>query len=89
VGQAQAQQTEERDPGDDRRVFFLRAAIFAAFSVSGGLAPNIWLLLACRFIMCIGGAMMWPAILAPVVQQLVMCEHEVCDSLFMVSRHAA
>jgi MFS family permease len=58
-----AQQTEERDAGADRPVFFLGAAIFAAFSVSGGFAPNIWLLLACRFVMGIGGAMMWPVIL--------------------------
>ena len=46
-----------------RRVFWLGAAIFAAFSVVGGLAPNIWLLLASRFIMGIGGALMWPAVL--------------------------
>ncbi len=38
-------------------------AIFALFSLIGGLAPNIGLLLACRFVMGIGGAMMWPAIL--------------------------
>jgi MFS family permease len=46
-----------------RRIFLIRTAIFAAFSVIGGLAPDMWLLLACRFIMGIGGAMMWPAIL--------------------------
>lgn len=46
-----------------RRVFVLGAGIFAAFSVIGGLAPDIWVLLACRFLMGIGGAMMWPAIL--------------------------
>ena len=46
-----------------RRIFFVGSAIFAAFSVIGGFAPNIWLLLACRFVMGIGGAMMWPAIL--------------------------
>jgi EmrB/QacA subfamily drug resistance transporter len=46
-----------------RRIFIVGAAIFALFSVIGGLAPNIWLLLACRFLMGIGGAMMWPAIL--------------------------
>ncbi|MHA1518435.1 MAG: MFS transporter [Alphaproteobacteria bacterium] len=44
-------------------MFFIGSAIFAAFSVLGGLAPNIWMLLACRFLMGIGGAMMWPAIL--------------------------
>ena len=46
-----------------RRIFMLGAAIFAAFSVIGGFAPNAGVLLACRFLMGIGGAMMWPAIL--------------------------
>ncbi len=46
-----------------RRIFLVGTAIFALFSVIGGLAPNIGILLACRFIMGIGGAMMWPAIL--------------------------
>jgi len=46
-----------------RRIFFIGAAVFATFSVLGGFATDIWLLLACRFIMGIGGALMWPAIL--------------------------
>jgi EmrB/QacA subfamily drug resistance transporter len=46
-----------------RRVFFIGSAIFAAFSMLGGFAPDVWLLLASRFTMGIGGAMMWPAIL--------------------------
>jgi EmrB/QacA subfamily drug resistance transporter len=46
-----------------RRIFFIGSAIFAGFSVLGGFAPNIWVLLTCRFLMGIGGAMMWPAIL--------------------------
>ena len=46
-----------------RRIFFIGAVIFAAFSVLGGFAPDIWLLLAARFTMGIGGALMWPAIL--------------------------
>ena len=46
-----------------RRIFIVGTAIFAVFSVIGGLAPNVGLLLACRFLMGIGGAMMWPAIL--------------------------
>ncbi len=46
-----------------RRIFLVGTAIFAFFSVIGGLAPNVGLLLACRFVMGIGGAMMWPAIL--------------------------
>lgn len=46
-----------------RRIFMAGATIFAAFSVIGGLAPNAGLLLACRFLMGVGGAMMWPAIL--------------------------
>src|ERR1700757_2206821 len=34
-----------------RRIFFVGTAIFAIFSVIGGLAPNIGLLLTCRFLM--------------------------------------
>ncbi|MBN9023348.1 MAG: DHA2 family efflux MFS transporter permease subunit [Rhizobiales bacterium] len=46
-----------------RRMFMVGATIFAAFSVIGGLAPDIWVLLGARFLMGIGGALMWPAIL--------------------------
>jgi EmrB/QacA subfamily drug resistance transporter len=46
-----------------RRIFFAGAAIFAVFSVLGGLAPDAWLLIACRALMGIGGALMWPATL--------------------------
>jgi EmrB/QacA subfamily drug resistance transporter len=46
-----------------RRIFFLGASVFAVFSVIGGLAPNVGVLLACRALMGVGGAMMWPAIL--------------------------
>lgn len=46
-----------------RKVLFIGAAVFAFFSVLGGLAPNIWILIACRALMGIGGALMWPAIL--------------------------
>jgi len=46
-----------------RRIFFAGATIFAGFSMIGGFAPNASVLLACRFLMGIGGAMMWPAIL--------------------------
>jgi EmrB/QacA subfamily drug resistance transporter len=46
-----------------RRIFFLGAGLFAVFSVIGGFAPNVNVLLACRALMGVGGAMMWPAIL--------------------------
>jgi EmrB/QacA subfamily drug resistance transporter len=46
-----------------RRVFLLGAMVFATFSLLGGLAPNIELLIAARALMGIGGAMMWPAVL--------------------------
>src|SRR5215831_9066541 len=46
-----------------RKIFFAGAAIFAVFSLIGGLAPNIGVLLACRAVMGVGGAMMWPATL--------------------------
>jgi EmrB/QacA subfamily drug resistance transporter len=46
-----------------RRILFIGAAIFAFFSFLGGLAPSVGVLIACRALMGIGGAMMWPAIL--------------------------
>jgi EmrB/QacA subfamily drug resistance transporter len=46
-----------------RRIFFMGATIFAAFSTLGGFAPGSGWLIACRALMGIGGAMMWPAIL--------------------------
>jgi EmrB/QacA subfamily drug resistance transporter len=46
-----------------RRMFFAGCGIFAVFSVIGGFAPNVGTLLACRFLMGVGGALMWPAIL--------------------------
>ena len=46
-----------------RRVFFFGCGIFAIASVIGGAAPNVALLLTCRAVMGVGGAMMWPAIL--------------------------
>jgi len=46
-----------------RRVFFIGCTIFAAFSLLGGVAPSIAVLLASRALMGIGGAMMWPAIM--------------------------
>jgi EmrB/QacA subfamily drug resistance transporter len=46
-----------------RRMFVVGATTFAAFSLLGGLAPQIVWLIACRAFMGIGGALMWPAIL--------------------------
>lgn len=46
-----------------RAAFFLGSGIFAAFSVVGGLAPDVWVVLAARFLMGVGGALMWPAVL--------------------------
>jgi EmrB/QacA subfamily drug resistance transporter len=46
-----------------RRAFFLGSAIFAAFSLLGGVAQNAPWLIATRVGMGIGGALMWPAIL--------------------------
>jgi EmrB/QacA subfamily drug resistance transporter len=46
-----------------KRIFILGAAIFATFSVLGGAAQDTAWLIACRALMGIGGAMMWPAIL--------------------------
>ena len=46
-----------------KRIFMIGSAIFATFSVLGGLAPNVEVLIGCRAVMGIGGAMMWPAVL--------------------------
>lgn len=46
-----------------KRMFILGAAIFAGFSLLGGLAPDIGLLIGARGLMGIGGALMWPAVL--------------------------
>jgi EmrB/QacA subfamily drug resistance transporter len=46
-----------------RRTFVAGAAIFAGFSLLGGLAPDAAWLIACRAAMGVGGALMWPAVL--------------------------
>jgi EmrB/QacA subfamily drug resistance transporter len=46
-----------------RRVFFVGCAIFALFSLVGGLAEDVAVLLGARALMGIGGALMWPAIM--------------------------
>src|SRR6266511_6035270 len=46
-----------------RRAFFVGSAIFAAMSLSGGVAQTEAWLIASRVLMGIGGALMWPAIL--------------------------
>ncbi len=45
------------------RILYIGAAIFAGFSLLGGLSPNLGLLIASRVLMGVGGALMWPAIL--------------------------
>jgi EmrB/QacA subfamily drug resistance transporter len=46
-----------------RRAFFLGSALFAAFSLLGGLAPDAIFLIIMRVGMGVGAALMWPAIL--------------------------
>lgn len=46
-----------------RRIFFIGTAIFALFSLLGGVAPNVIWLIAARALMGVGGALMWPAVL--------------------------
>jgi len=46
-----------------KRIFMIGAAIFGVFSLLCGLMPDIDLLIACRALMGVGGALMWPAIL--------------------------
>ena len=46
-----------------REALVVGALFFAVFSLLGGLAPNVWVLIASRMLMGVGGALMWPAIL--------------------------
>ena len=46
-----------------RRAFFVGSALFAGFSLLGGLAPSAIFLIVMRVGMGIGAALMWPAIL--------------------------
>src|SRR3954451_15348980 len=49
-----------------KKIFFIGAAFFAGFSVLGGAAQDAGWLIACRALMGIGGALIWPAILGMV-----------------------
>ncbi|MCO1334414.1 MFS transporter [Microbulbifer sp. OS29] len=46
-----------------RNIFMLGAVIFVFFSLLGGLAMDIWMLLVSRALMGVGAALMWPSIL--------------------------
>lgn len=46
-----------------KRIFIVGAAIFAGFSLLGGIAQSVAWLIVCRTLMGVGGALMWPAIL--------------------------
>ena len=46
-----------------RRMFFVGAAVFAAFSAIAAAAPTLEVLLGARALMGVGGAIMWPAVL--------------------------
>lgn len=46
-----------------KRMFMAGASIFAVFSLLCGVVPDVGLLIACRALMGVGGALMWPAIL--------------------------
>jgi EmrB/QacA subfamily drug resistance transporter len=46
-----------------KRAFLAGALAFGVFSLAAGVAPNVNLLILCRALMGLGGAVMWPAIL--------------------------
>jgi EmrB/QacA subfamily drug resistance transporter len=46
-----------------KRIFIVGTVLFATFSLLGGAAQDTAWLIACRALMGIGGALMWPAIL--------------------------
>ena len=66
-----------------RRIFFIGATIFAGFSVIGGLATDIAMLLIARGMMGIGGALMWPAILGMTYGMLPTSRAAIGGSLIM------
>jgi EmrB/QacA subfamily drug resistance transporter len=46
-----------------KRAFMVGASVFAFFSLLSGLMPTVVLLIICRALMGVGGAVMWPAVL--------------------------
>ncbi len=52
------------------RILYLGTAIFALFSLVGGLAPDVYSLIVARGLQGVGGALMWPAILGLIYQIL-------------------
>jgi EmrB/QacA subfamily drug resistance transporter len=46
-----------------KRAFMAGASVFGFFSLLSGLMPNVYLLIICRALMGVGGAVMWPAVL--------------------------
>jgi EmrB/QacA subfamily drug resistance transporter len=46
-----------------KRLFMIGALIFAGFSLGCAVAPDVYTLIACRGLMGIGGAIMWPSVL--------------------------
>lgn len=66
-----------------RRMFFLGAAIFAGFSLLGGVAQDDVWLIACRALMGIGGALMWPAILGMTFDALPASKAGIAGGLIM------
>ena len=66
-----------------RRIFFIGAAVFAMFSLLGGLAADVYMLLAARALMGIGGALMWPAVLGMTFALLPVSRAALGGSLVM------
>ena len=46
-----------------KRMFMIGATIFSVFSIVGGLAPTIEILILSRALMAVGGALVWPSVL--------------------------
>jgi len=66
-----------------RRIFLIGSCIFGLFSLIGGLAQNVGLLLVCRGIMGLGGAMMWPAVLGMTFQIVPKSRAGLAGGLFI------
>ncbi|MEM8564027.1 MAG: MFS transporter [Pseudomonadota bacterium] len=53
-----------------RRIFALGSLMFAVFSLLGGLSQEVGMLITCRALMGVGGALMWPAIIGLIFEVL-------------------
>ncbi|WP_299582887.1 MFS transporter [uncultured Microbulbifer sp.] len=72
-----------------RRTFFIGASLFSLFSLLGGFSSTIWMLMGCRVLLSIGGAMMWPSVIGMTYHLLENRHAGVAGGLLMLGCGAA